>query len=97
MNHPARVRGVRGALAASAALTMIVVSTATTGVASPGQGDRAGGGHASAGRGPLFELTVLHVNDGESALLPTAADPGAARFVADLQTMQAEAERATTL
>jgi 2',3'-cyclic-nucleotide 2'-phosphodiesterase (5'-nucleotidase family) len=30
-------------------------------------------------------LTVLHANDGESALLPTGDLPGAARFVADIQ------------
>lgn len=97
MNHPARVRGARGALAATAALAMIVVATATTGAAHPGKGDGRGGGNPSPIPGTLFELTVLHVNDGESALLPTAADPGAARFVADLQAMQAEAERSTRL
>jgi 2',3'-cyclic-nucleotide 2'-phosphodiesterase (5'-nucleotidase family) len=36
----------------------------------------------------LFELTVLHHNDGESALIPTDDNPGAARFVADLQALQ---------
>jgi 2',3'-cyclic-nucleotide 2'-phosphodiesterase (5'-nucleotidase family) len=36
----------------------------------------------------LFELTVLHHNDGESALIPTDVNPGAARFVADLQALQ---------
>ncbi len=36
----------------------------------------------------LFELTVLHHNDGESALVPTDTNPGAARFVADLQALQ---------
>jgi 5'-nucleotidase / UDP-sugar diphosphatase len=43
-----------------------------------------------------FDLTVLHVNDGESALLPTdlggaEGDPGAARFVADLLAAQEDA------
>lgn len=35
-----------------------------------------------------FELTVLHSNDGESALLPNDDDPGVARFIADLQLAQ---------
>jgi 5'-nucleotidase / UDP-sugar diphosphatase len=37
-----------------------------------------------------FTLTVLHVNDGESALLPDADSgfPGAARFVADMLALQ---------
>jgi 5'-nucleotidase len=76
---------------------MIVVATATTGAAAPGKGDGRGGGNPSPIPGTLFELTVLHVNDGESALLPTASDPGVARFVADLRAMQAEAERSTRL
>jgi 5'-nucleotidase len=75
----------------------MIVATATTGVANPGKGKGQGGGNPSPIPGTLFELTVLHVNDGESALLPTAADPGAARFVADLKAMQAEAERSTRL
>jgi 2',3'-cyclic-nucleotide 2'-phosphodiesterase (5'-nucleotidase family) len=43
-----------------------------------------------------FQLTILHVNDGESALLPTADLPGAARFVADLKEMQVEAATAAS-
>lgn len=42
--------------------------------------------------GNLFELTVLHINDGESALLPTDELPGSARFVAELKALQAAAE-----
>ncbi|WP_052667811.1 5'-nucleotidase C-terminal domain-containing protein [Nitriliruptor alkaliphilus] len=40
-----------------------------------------------------FDLTVLHINDGESALLPdeSAGFPGAARFVHDLKQEQAAA------
>jgi 5'-nucleotidase / UDP-sugar diphosphatase len=43
-----------------------------------------------------FDLTVLHINDGESALLPeelggNEGDPGAARFVADLIAAQDDA------
>jgi 2',3'-cyclic-nucleotide 2'-phosphodiesterase (5'-nucleotidase family) len=61
----------------------------------PGQG----GPGAGSGAGPqgLFELTVLHINDGESALLPTDDLPGAARFAADLQRLQAEGNRTVTL
>jgi 5'-nucleotidase / UDP-sugar diphosphatase len=42
---------------------------------------------------PSFVLTVLHTNDGESALLPDAEAgfPGAARFVADMKLLQADA------
>jgi 2',3'-cyclic-nucleotide 2'-phosphodiesterase (5'-nucleotidase family) len=36
--------------------------------------------------------TFLHINDGESALLPTDDLPGAARFAADLLAMQEQAE-----
>ncbi len=41
-----------------------------------------------------FELTVLHINDGESWLLsdPDGGFPGAARFVNDLQAMQQAAQ-----
>jgi 2',3'-cyclic-nucleotide 2'-phosphodiesterase (5'-nucleotidase family) len=40
-----------------------------------------------------FQLTVLHINDGESMLLPDedAGFPGAARFVADLKQAQTTA------
>jgi 5'-nucleotidase / UDP-sugar diphosphatase len=42
---------------------------------------------------PSFVLTVLHTNDGESALLPDegAGFPGAARFVADMLMLQDDA------
>ncbi len=42
---------------------------------------------------PDFDLTVLHSNDGESMLVPDedAGFPGVARFVADMQSMQAQA------
>jgi 2',3'-cyclic-nucleotide 2'-phosphodiesterase (5'-nucleotidase family) len=97
VKHLSRRRATTGALASVAALGMLV-ATAATGVAAPGgQGKSQGGGNPSPIPGTLFELTVLHVNDGESALLPTEADPGVARFVADLKAMQAEAERSTRL
>jgi 5'-nucleotidase / UDP-sugar diphosphatase len=43
-----------------------------------------------------FDLTVLHINDGESALLPpedggSDGDPGVARFIADLREAQDDA------
>jgi 5'-nucleotidase / UDP-sugar diphosphatase len=43
--------------------------------------------------GSPFDLTVLHINDGESALLPpedggSGDDPGVARFIADLRAAQ---------
>jgi hypothetical protein len=43
-----------------------------------------------------FDLTVLHINDGESALLPeelggNEGDPGVARFIADLLAAQDDA------
>jgi 2',3'-cyclic-nucleotide 2'-phosphodiesterase (5'-nucleotidase family) len=65
----------------------------------PGQVDNPGrgGGKVSPIPGTLFELTVLHINDGESALLPTDDLPGAARFAADLQALQTEAERVDRL
>ena len=56
-----------------------------------------GGGTPSPRPGTLFELTVLHVNDGESALLPTEDVPGAARFAADLLALQEEAEASDRL
>jgi 2',3'-cyclic-nucleotide 2'-phosphodiesterase (5'-nucleotidase family) len=42
---------------------------------------------------PSFVLTILHTNDGESALLPDAdaGFPGAARFVADVKLLQTDA------
>lgn len=95
MTHVKRDRAARRAPAALAALCM-VVATAAPGVAGPGERGR-GGGNPSPIPGTQFELTILHVNDGESALLPTAADPGAARFVADLKDLQVEAERSTRL
>lgn len=42
-------------------------------------------------------LTVFHINDGESALLPTEEFPGAARFVADLTNLRDAAENAGSL
>jgi 2',3'-cyclic-nucleotide 2'-phosphodiesterase (5'-nucleotidase family) len=86
-------RGARRAPAAAVALCMVL---ATAGPALAGPNDeRQGGGNLPKG-GAEFELTVLHINDGESALLPTDADPGVARFVADLKELQAEAEAERT-
>ena len=101
MNHPARTPGARSAFAALGALAM-VVATAATGVAAPGgQGQGKGpGGTPPPAAAQSFELTILHINDGESALLPSQPnnegvlppnpDPGVARFVADLKSLQAE-------
>lgn len=93
MSQSNRERGTRGALAALTALGLLV-ATAAAGAAAPGG---KGKGNPSPIPGTQFELTILHINDGESALLPTAADPGVARFVADLQNLQAEAERSSRL
>lgn len=79
-----RQRGMRTAVAGLVALVTMVA-------AAPGTGGPAQRPAPKAGA--PFELTVLHVNDGESALLPTATDPGAARFVADLKQLQAEGNR----
>jgi 2',3'-cyclic-nucleotide 2'-phosphodiesterase (5'-nucleotidase family) len=76
--------GLGLALATALLLALSSVSYAAPG----GQGK----GNPSPIPGTLFELTVLHINDGESALLPTATLPGAARFVADLKALQAAAE-----
>ena len=70
-------------------------------LAEPGlaQHDRGRGPSSSANPTPgiqqSFELTILHINDGESALLPDegAGFPGAARFAADLMAMQEEGNR----
>ena len=72
MNHPARTPGARSAFAALGALAM-VVATAATGVAAPGgQGQGKGpGGTPPPVAAQSFELTILHINDGESALLPS--------------------------
>jgi 2',3'-cyclic-nucleotide 2'-phosphodiesterase (5'-nucleotidase family) len=90
VTHVNRERGARGALAAVAALSMLV-ATAATGAAAPGGNGKGGpGSNPPPNAAASFELTILHINDGESALLPTAADPGVARFVADLKDLQAE-------
>ena len=91
MNHPARTPGARSAFAALGALAM-VVATAATGVAAPGGQEKGKGpdGTPPPAAAQSFELTILHINDGESALLPTDSDPGVARFVADLKNLQAE-------
>jgi 5'-nucleotidase / UDP-sugar diphosphatase len=85
-----RAGRARVAFAALAAVLM-VFSMTVPGFANPGSGQGAGGNPTPGPQGP-FELTVLHINDGESALLPTADLPGAARFAADLLAMQEEAE-----
>ena len=85
-----RQRGMRTAVAGLVAL-VTMVGAAATGTAAPGNGGPGRGPAPKAGAS--FELTVLHINDGESALLPSAADPGAARFVADLKQFQAEGNR----
>ena len=91
MNQPARTPGARSAFAALGALAM-VVATAATGVAAPGGQGKGKGpdGTPPPAAAQSFELTILHINDGESALLPTDSDPGVARFVADLKNLQAE-------
>jgi 2',3'-cyclic-nucleotide 2'-phosphodiesterase (5'-nucleotidase family) len=84
-------RPARIALAALAA-AMLVLSMSAPGLANPGKAPDARGNATPGPQGP-FELTVLHINDGESALLPTEDLPGAARFAADLLAMQEQAER----
>ncbi|WP_404432591.1 5'-nucleotidase C-terminal domain-containing protein [Microbacterium lacus] len=89
---PTRRRLAVGALAGAAAVAMTfggLVPAQAAPPANPGNG-QGGGNTPPAGAAQTFELTVLHVNDGESALLPTDADPGVARFVADLKSLQAE-------
>jgi 5'-nucleotidase / UDP-sugar diphosphatase len=90
----------RAMLAALASVVM-VLSMAAPGLAQPGRGQAppvdVPRGNPSPGPQGLFELTVLHINDGESALLPDpdafpTPTPGAARFAADLMAMQDAAE-----
>jgi 2',3'-cyclic-nucleotide 2'-phosphodiesterase (5'-nucleotidase family) len=83
-------RKMRTAVAGLVALFM-TVAAAAPGLAAPSRGGP--GSNPAPKANTQFELTILHINDGESALLPTAADPGAARFVADLKQLQAEGER----
>jgi 2',3'-cyclic-nucleotide 2'-phosphodiesterase (5'-nucleotidase family) len=65
----------------------------------PGQVDNPGRGgergNPTPGPQQTLELTILHINDGESALLPDARAgfPGVARFAADLLAMQEEGNR----
>ena len=98
-SHPDRTTPTRrhlavGTLAGAAALAMAFGGLAPAYAGPPANpgGNGQGGGNPPAAAAGIFELTVLHVNDGESALLPTAADPGVARFVADLKSLQAEGE-----
>jgi 2',3'-cyclic-nucleotide 2'-phosphodiesterase (5'-nucleotidase family) len=98
VTHSTYERGARGALAALVAPLMLV-ATAATGAAAPDARGGPGSNPPPAAAG-TFELTVLHINDGESALLPSQPnkdgqlppnpDPGVARFVADLKNLQAE-------
>ena len=90
MTHILRAGPARVALAALATVLM-VLSMSAPGFANPGKGYGAGGNPTPGPQG-IFELTVLHINDGESALLPTDDVPGAARFAADILAMQEEAE-----
>nr|WP_269812880.1 5'-nucleotidase C-terminal domain-containing protein [Ornithinimicrobium sediminis] len=72
----------------------MVLATGAPALAGPNDRGRGGDNLPKGGSG--FELTVLHINDGESVLLPTDEDPGAARFVADLKELQAEGEAERT-
>jgi 5'-nucleotidase / UDP-sugar diphosphatase len=88
-----RIGRGRQVLAVVAAALMVLAMMATPGIANQGRGHGPGGNPAP---GPqTFELTVLHINDGESALLrdEAAGLPGVARFAADLFEMREEAER----
>lgn len=98
MSTSVRSRPARVVLAALASVLM-VLSLAAPGLAQPGRGHAppAARGPVAPVPGTLFELTVLHINDGESALLPTDDLPGAARFAADLLALQEEAERVDRL
>jgi 5'-nucleotidase len=95
----ARRRLVVGAVSGVAAVALAVGGLAPAQAAPPsnpgGNGNGQGGSTPPAAAAGVFELTILHVNDGESALLPTASDPGAARFVADLKSLQAEGNAPT--
>jgi 5'-nucleotidase len=87
MHTAPRSRAVLGALLAVA---MLLAGSLSPSAAAPAKGPKPP--KPSPVPGNLFELTVLHVNDGESALLPTEELPGAARFVADLEALQAQGE-----
>ncbi|GAA3623876.1 5'-nucleotidase C-terminal domain-containing protein [Microbacterium awajiense] len=81
-----------GLLAGATAVALAAGGLAPAYAAPPA--DRGGNGNGNAGNTPpaaaakTFELTILHINDGESALLPTTSDPGVARFVADIKELQ---------
>jgi 2',3'-cyclic-nucleotide 2'-phosphodiesterase (5'-nucleotidase family) len=91
-----RIGRGRQVLASVAAALMVLAMMAAPGFANQGRGHGSGGNPTP---GPQsYELTILHINDGESALLPDPRGfpvpfPGAARFVADLLEMQEEANR----
>jgi 2',3'-cyclic-nucleotide 2'-phosphodiesterase (5'-nucleotidase family) len=89
-----RIGRGRQFLAAVAAALMVLAMLATPGFANQGRGHGPGGNPAP-GPQQTFELTILHINDGESALLrDTAAGlPGVARFAADLFELRDEADR----
>jgi 2',3'-cyclic-nucleotide 2'-phosphodiesterase (5'-nucleotidase family) len=91
-----QVNRERTARRASASLVALCMVLATAAPALAGPNDRGRGGENLPKGGSEFELTVLHINDGESVLLPTDEDPGAARFVADLKELQAEGEAERT-
>ncbi|MDE0546798.1 bifunctional UDP-sugar hydrolase/5'-nucleotidase [Microbacterium sp. C7(2022)] len=86
---------VAGAAALALALGGVAPAQAAqptdSGARGKGESKSAAGAKLPSAKPKSFELTILHVNDGESALLPTSSDPGAARFVADLKALQAEA------
>jgi 5'-nucleotidase / UDP-sugar diphosphatase len=76
------------------AAIFLVLAMVAPGFANQGAG-HGRGGNATPGPQQHLELTVLHINDGESALLPDAQNgfPGAARFAADLLALQEEGDR----
>jgi 2',3'-cyclic-nucleotide 2'-phosphodiesterase (5'-nucleotidase family) len=84
------------AMLAALVSVLMAFSMAAPGLAQSGRADAPPAdvprGNPAPGPQGLFELTVLHINDGESALLPTDDLPGVARFSADLLALQAEAE-----
>jgi 2',3'-cyclic-nucleotide 2'-phosphodiesterase (5'-nucleotidase family) len=89
-----RAGPARASLATLAALLM-VLAMGVPGFANQGRGpsgDPGSRGNPTPGPQQSFELTILHINDGESALLPTDDVPGVARFAADLLAMQAEGD-----
>ncbi len=103
MTQVFRSGSLRAVLATLAALLM-VFALAAPGLANQGRGQGQGKGQAAApdergnptpGPQQTLELTILHINDGESALLPDARAefPGVARFAADLLAMQEEGNR----